>query len=144
MNDRYILTKGGTMVKQEESYTIESDNLYVRNRENGECVLNSVDLSDLCVRAGIDPAHYKKGERTKIALTQDGIQVMIGEMHRIKPEDVFYGSAILDNDLNVTFSTQTSKLVAAGDFCYYYESGPYIGLIDQNGNRLKKLLPFSD
>lgn len=64
--------------------------------------------------------------------------------YRAKYGDEFYCSVILDNDLNVTFSTQTSKLVAAGDFCYYYESGPYIGLIDQNGNRLKKLLPFSD
>ena len=144
MNDRYILTKGGTMVKQEESYTIESDNLYVRNRENGECVLDSADLSDLCVRAGIDPARYNTGDNTEIALTQDGIQVTIGEIYRAKYDDEFYCSVILDNDLNVTFSTQTSKLVAAGDFCYYYESGPYIGLIDQNGNWLKKLLPFSD
>ena len=69
---------------------------------------------------------------------------MIGEIYPAKPEDVFYGSVILDNDLNVTFSTQTSKLMAAGDFCYYYESGPYIGLIDKNGNWLKKLLPYAE
>ncbi len=144
MNERYILTQNGTRQKREEKIIVESDNLYVRNRENGECVLDSADLSDLCVRAGIDPARYNTGDNTEIALTQDGIQVTIGEIYRAKYGDEFYCSVILDNDLNVTFSTQTSKLVAAGDFCYYYESGPYIGLIDQNGNRLKKLLPFSD
>ena len=50
-------------------------------------------------------------------------------------------SCILKTAAALVSAVLLAAPAAAGPLCYEDE---YIGLIDQNGNRLKKLLPFSD
>ena len=94
-------------------------------------------------RFGMDP-EKADGEKTLFKLTGDGVMATTGDYYEARYRDRFYNAAILDNDLHVTFSSQSAKLEAARNCSYYYESGPYIGLVDKNGSWLIKLLPYAE
>jgi len=144
MNDRYILAKNGTR-KATDGFTVfEADILHVWSRETGECVLDSSDLKDLCLKTGNDPDEPRRDLETNLVLNGDGILVTMGTDYKAELTGGFYAAAILDNELNLTFSTRTSKLEVGRNCSYYYESGPYVGLIDKNGNWMIKRLPFAE
>ena len=144
MNDRYILAKNGTVQVNDGFSDFETDILHVWDRETGECVLDSTDVKDLCLKTGNDPDEPRSDSKTTLELTVDGILVTVGYLISAEHSGDFYVAAILDNELNLTFSTRTSKLTAGRNLSYYYESGPYVGLIDKNGNWLIKRLPYAE
>lgn len=144
MNERYILAKNGTRKVNDGFDDIEADVLHVWSRETGQCVLDSADLRDLCLKTGNDPDEPRSDLGTNLELNNDGILITMGKDYMVRHNDDFYAAAILDNDLNLTFSTRTSRLEVGRNCSYYYESGPYIGLIDKNGNWMIKRLPFAE
>lgn len=142
MNDMFIITHDEREKKHGDE-TIPYIVQRVWSRETGECVLDNSDPAALCEKLGMDP-EKSDGEKTLFKLTGDGVMATTGDYYEARYRDRFYNAAILDNDLHVTFSSQSAKLEAARNCSYYYESGPYIGLVDKNGSWLIKLLPYAE